>query len=205
MDKKLRRRPGRPPRNAEADQQTAHKILYAAAEMFMEKGYEQVSLEQIAIECGVTKASIYYYYPNKADLFTHSVVRILGHAADTTLEMLNGPGTLQERLIRIAEGHLTMNRSDFNSMLNEAKESLKEEQVKQIRGAEENIHSVMAEHFQAAAQKKELKPLSPVILSHSFSALLMLGNRPAIREHYSSVADAAKDIVNLFLKGAGPD
>jgi TetR/AcrR family transcriptional regulator, mexJK operon transcriptional repressor len=201
MNKKIKRPPGRPPKKPDSDPQTEQKLLYTAAGLFMEKGYEQVSMEQIADICQVTKATVYYYFPNKAVLFTRSVVRILGHAADTTLELLDGPGTLKERLIRIAAGHLEVSRADFTTMFKEAELHLSLEQVQEIRNAEKRIHDVMADAFLLATRKGELKALPPFFLSYAFSSLLMLGNRQAATDHYASPIETAHAIVGLFLEG----
>ncbi|MDF2939300.1 MAG: bacterial regulatory s, tetR family protein, partial [Paenibacillaceae bacterium] len=184
LDLKRKRPPGRPPKTPDSQAGIEAQLLEAAARLFMEKGYEQISLEQIAMDCQVTKATIYYYYSNKSVLFTQAVVHLLGHAADKTLEMLAGPGTLKERLILIAAGHLHETRPDLMTMLKEAETRLSPDQVKEIRQAEERIHHIMAEAFRDASGRGELKPLSPPFLAYSFSSLLMLGNRTVLMGQY---------------------
>ncbi|RAU95089.1 TetR/AcrR family transcriptional regulator [Paenibacillus sp. YN15] len=201
LEPKRRRPPGRPPKNPEPQAGIEEQLLEAAARLFMEKGYEQISLEQIATDCQVTKATIYYYYSNKSVLFTQAVVHLLGHAADITGQLLAGPGTLKERLVRIAEGHLSETRPDLMTMLKEAESRLSRDQVEDIRQAEERIHLIMAEAFRDACGRGELKPLSPTFLAYSFSSLLMLGNRTVLMEEYPSVREWAEAIVELFLEG----
>lgn len=193
---------GRPPKNPEPHTGIEAQLLDVAARLFMEKGYEQVSLEQIAMDCQITKATIYYYYSNKSVLFTQSVVHILGRAADTTRRLLAGPGTLKERLIRIAAGHLTETRPDLMTMLKEAESRLSPDQAEAIHRAEEQIHHTLAEAFREASDLGELKPLSPAFLAYSFSSLLMLGNRTVLMEQYLSFQESAEAIVGLFLEGA---
>jgi TetR/AcrR family transcriptional regulator, mexJK operon transcriptional repressor len=202
LDQKRKRPPGRPPKSPEPQAGIEAQLLEAAARLFMEKGYEQISLEQIAVDCQVTKATIYYYYSNKAVLFTQAVVHLLGRAANITRLMLAGPGTLKERLVQIATGHLAETRPDLMTMLKEAESRLSPEQVQEIHGAEGRIHHIMAEAFREAAGRGELKPLSPSFLAYSFSSLLMLGNRAVLMEQYPSVRESAEAIVELFLEGA---
>jgi AcrR family transcriptional regulator len=45
---------------------TAQKILAAAQKLLAERGYEAVTLENVAAEAGVNKASIRYNFGNKA-------------------------------------------------------------------------------------------------------------------------------------------
>jgi AcrR family transcriptional regulator len=68
--------------------ETAQRILAAATRLLAERGYEAVTLENVAAEAGVNKASIRYNFGNKAGLVM-AVVDLLIHdeclrlAADT--------------------------------------------------------------------------------------------------------------------------
>jgi len=45
-----------------------HAILKTAAAFFANTGYDRAAMSQLAIACGVSKASIYHYYTNKETL-----------------------------------------------------------------------------------------------------------------------------------------
>ena len=45
---------------------TAHRILVAATQLFAEQGFSGTSLQQIADEVGLRKASVLHWYPSKA-------------------------------------------------------------------------------------------------------------------------------------------
>ena len=51
------------------------EILEAAANVFLKKGYEAASLQEIATEVGILKGSIYYYIKTKEDLLFEIVRR----------------------------------------------------------------------------------------------------------------------------------
>ena len=44
------------------------RLLHEATHLFVERGFDGASMRDIAAACGVTKASLYYHYPSKADL-----------------------------------------------------------------------------------------------------------------------------------------
>jgi AcrR family transcriptional regulator len=52
------------PRSAEADE----RLLAVALEHLRERGYRELSMEQVACAAGVSKATVYRRYRNKADL-----------------------------------------------------------------------------------------------------------------------------------------
>lgn len=53
------------------------KLFDSAAEEFGEKGYDAASLNRILEKSGMSKSSLYYYFEDKADLFTTMLERSL--------------------------------------------------------------------------------------------------------------------------------
>ncbi len=60
---------------AEAVEATATRILDAAVQLFTEKAYEDVSLEQVAQSAGVTKRTVIRRFGSKEELFTTAMAR----------------------------------------------------------------------------------------------------------------------------------
>jgi AcrR family transcriptional regulator len=69
------------PRSAAADE----KILTVALEQLRERGYSALSMEQVAAEAGVGKATLYRRYRNKADLATAALASRKAAAYDAPL------------------------------------------------------------------------------------------------------------------------
>ncbi len=67
------RAPGRP-RNADADRQ----IIAATLQLLSREGYDRTSIEAVAAEAGVTRATVYRRYPTKADMVTAAVCTLAG-------------------------------------------------------------------------------------------------------------------------------
>lgn len=93
-------RPGRPP--AKRAGEVEERILKAARQVFLDRGFEAASIEEIAEAARSGKPTIYARFPNKEALFaaavTHYVFARLSRLED---EGLTG-ATLQERLVNIA-------------------------------------------------------------------------------------------------------
>ncbi|WP_168735830.1 TetR/AcrR family transcriptional regulator [Cohnella fermenti] len=206
MDKtKPRRAPGRP-RGGEQAASMRDTVLDAASLMFMEFGYEPVSINQIAEKAGVTKASVYYYFSNKAQLFTEAITGMMGRICGFTTRILTQEGSLRTRLERVARAKMASTHVEFESMMREALHFLSKEQQEQIRRAEHGIHQVLADYFERAIAAKEIaSPLSPMVLAHSFAALLMLGNREDDLSGETAGEDLSKLIVDLFWNGVGTE
>ena len=61
--------------NLDAERQ--RRLFESAAEEFGEKGYDGASLNRIIERSGMSKSSLYYYFDDKADLFTTLLERAL--------------------------------------------------------------------------------------------------------------------------------
>lgn len=195
------RNPGRP--KAAADQAPVQDtILWTASMLFMENGYESVSLQQIAKACQVTKASIYYHFTSKPELFKIAVTTILKKAYASTSRFLEEADTLESGLIRVAEAKIAKPHAEMETMMREAEPFLSKEQMAAIREAEQRIHEVLSERFNQAMLAGELRKGNAMLMAQAFSAMLMLGNREDTRSGYASPHEMAVEIVDLFMHGA---
>jgi AcrR family transcriptional regulator len=83
------------------------EILATAAALFGERGYEAVSLEDVADRLDVTKGSLYYYFASKDELVT-AAIETLGNEWTARLESLPAgqAGTPAERLYARVREHI---------------------------------------------------------------------------------------------------
>jgi AcrR family transcriptional regulator len=73
------RRPGRPVDEA-LQARRREEILDVAARLFAEHGYSETDTEQIAREVGLSKGSLFRYFPTKRELFLAAVDRSMQQA-----------------------------------------------------------------------------------------------------------------------------
>ncbi len=64
-----------PRRLEKLDSERRDRLFQSAAEEFAEHGYDAASLNRIIEKAGIGKSSLYYYFDDKADLFTTIVER----------------------------------------------------------------------------------------------------------------------------------
>jgi AcrR family transcriptional regulator len=83
------------------------EILATAAALFGERGYDAVSLEDVADRLDVTKGSLYYYFASKDELVT-AAIETLGNEWTARLEGLPAgrSGTPAERLRALVREHI---------------------------------------------------------------------------------------------------
>lgn len=76
-------------------------ILQAAGQLFAEVGYGRASMELIASKAGVTKATLYAYFPDKATLFREVIQHWLAQLPKSEFNYKTWM-TLQEQITHIA-------------------------------------------------------------------------------------------------------
>jgi len=69
------KRTGAPPRNMNKKEQVRIKIGLIAMQCFSKYGLDKTTLDDIAKAVGLNKASLYYYYKNKEDIFLEVAIR----------------------------------------------------------------------------------------------------------------------------------
>ncbi|MER6351219.1 TetR/AcrR family transcriptional regulator [Streptomyces sp. NPDC001634] len=79
-------------------QQTRTAIADAALTLFMEHGFDQVTVAQVAQHAGVSTNTVFNYFPAKEDLFFDRQAEVEGHLA--TLVRDRPPGACPVEIIR---------------------------------------------------------------------------------------------------------
>lgn len=181
---------------------TSQQILQTAALLFMEKGLEAVTMNQVAKYCGVTKATIYYYFPTKTDLFVASMVGTLVKVNERIRSMLELPGSFQSRLINITENYLKIPQMHMNGMYEQVKHHLTEEQQQLLMKTENGLYDALKAGFDAAVQEGEIACEDTLLTTYIYISMLRVGERQYGNEVlFSSERDAAEAIVAFLWRG----
>lgn len=195
------RSPGRP-KAGTAKQPLDKIILSNAIELFMEQGYELISVQQIAKVSHVTKASIYYHFQSKACLFTAALIHLMETRRHRVREQMKRNEPLRSRLETIALHRLSHSYIDIETLIREAEPALTPEQTDNIHQSLQRFYLSWATDFQTAMNLGQLPQGNAMLLAHTFCSILMLGSRSYATTIYSSKEELARSIVHLFLKGA---
>jgi AcrR family transcriptional regulator len=94
------------------------QILAVAAELFGERGYDAVNLDDVAERLDVTKGSLYYYFASKDELAA-AAIETLGTEWTDRLEQLPAAaeGTPTDRLRALIREHVTIAVREYPAAL----------------------------------------------------------------------------------------
>jgi AcrR family transcriptional regulator len=93
------------------------EIIAAALASFAERGYAATKLEDVAVAAGISKGTIYLYFPTKEDLF-RAVVRhaLLPNLTAAEAEIASHTGSSAESLRLLAQRFLMLLDTDLTAL-----------------------------------------------------------------------------------------
>ena len=97
-----------PPPAAEPPATKAAQVVQAARRLFMERGYGATSMEAVAREAGVSKATLYAHFAGKAELFSAIVAAECRRFVPTVDESEVDRLPVAEALVRIGRRFLDL-------------------------------------------------------------------------------------------------
>ncbi len=89
------------------------QVVQGAREIFLRDGYERASVDEIALQAGVSKATLYAYFPDKRQLFGEVVRSEFAHHADEVEVMIVDLARVEDVLRVAAHRIIGFMSSDF--------------------------------------------------------------------------------------------
>ncbi len=182
---------------------TDQQIRMSASHLFMEKGFNNVSMNEVAEHCGVTKATIYYYYPTKTDLFVSSMVATLAQVNQRICDILDLPGSFKDRLLKITEKYLRIPQAHVTGMLEQVQHHLSTSQHQQLTNQENALYETLQEAFDKAAANNEIMCEDSRVTAYIYVAMLQAGQRQYGYDQklFHNEKEAAEYIVHFLWRG----
>lgn len=88
--------------------ETRDRILYAALEIFSDKGYDTSSISEICKKADITKGALYWHFKDKLDLYQQLIEEIIKGVIEDSCDLKTGIGSPLERLSYFNRKHLRL-------------------------------------------------------------------------------------------------
>lgn len=102
---------------AEHVERQERAVFEAAVALFTERGYDQVSLGDIAAEVGLARSSLYRYFPGKREILARWVNRELEAGVARADGLLGGDGSAADRIVIWADDQIEYARRPEHDLL----------------------------------------------------------------------------------------
>lgn len=101
------------------DNETKTKIINAARKLFSEKGFDGVSMEDIAQASGVRKSLIYYYFPSKEVLFEEIWINVIDELENDIFSEIEGESNITRVIKKLIKKYIefVMNKSEISKLI----------------------------------------------------------------------------------------
>jgi AcrR family transcriptional regulator len=97
------------------------RILDAAAEAFMERGYDATTIDEIADRIGATKGAVYYSYRSKMDIFVavyeRGMLQLENRAGEALTSSADQSSAERLRAVSIAHAHNIMRNYTYHVVI----------------------------------------------------------------------------------------
>ena len=184
---------------------TRERVLNTAQQLFNQKGYQGVSIRELAQAVGLREASLYYYAPGgKEQLYVDVMERDLEqHRVGLTAAIGAAHPALRQQLLAAAGWFITQSAPPIFRLFETDVHFLSPENGEKLLSlAYECLYAPLAYVFRNALIRGEIKAVDPVLLASTFvSVMAGMGHTQQAGLYVGSGTEAAKQMVDILLLG----
>jgi AcrR family transcriptional regulator len=180
------------------------RIIAAARELFLDRGYLATSMQEIAEAADLRKASIYHHFADKEALFAAIVLEEFDASWGRLSAIIARDQPLAETLRAIAEQQFEINGTEVGRLLFDFRKFVPETRHEEVHAKLQQMIDANAALFQRAIDRGEIIPIDPRLAAlfffHMGAAWTFHGMEdPSILP--PDPASGAKTLVDVFLHG----
>jgi len=147
------------------------EILDKSIPLFAQYGFSGVSIRHVTKTVGISIATLYYYFPDKKTLYLKSIEHAFSDKAESMSNVINMPGTKEERLKLFIHHFTELMSNDANFRLLFQREILEAEHSRLKRLAEQVFKELFKNVLDFA---KEISPkCDPHLMAISMIGLIL--------------------------------
>lgn len=149
------------------------QILHAAAQVFLQKGFSAVRMEDIAAQAELSVGNLYRYFPNKQAITLDLIKLFLEPSLSATQELLKAPGTCRERLHGSFLRVLTKQDAAMLTLYGEMVHLARYDQCVHTLLQDYNLRyqKLVAAILKQGIERGELRDLDPDALAFAFQSI----------------------------------
>lgn len=175
------------------------RIIDAALSVFDKSGIEKTTMEEIASEAGFGKATLYYYYPSKDDVYSEIMVTGWKSLWEEVEESILNDSPPKKKLFQILDQicQVVKNNNNLFKFLFTAPNYIQDIDEQHWKTYQERLYSVLQKIIEQGCKEGDFINLDPGVLMQAVGGLfheLLLGKKESLSEKEFEVM-----ISNLLL------
>lgn len=183
------------------------RILKHARLLFMERGFVDVSMREIADASGLRKASIYHHFRDKEELFTAIVLEEtieLRHQMEASVQ---GVTDFRERLQKLTETQMISTRSHSMRLAEDFRTHIPENRHDEMHSELRKLFAIYQSVFAEAHAAGEITDIEPSLAASCFFQIVLslawdwLDTGGPVKPEPQVLADLAVQIMLFGIAG----
>ncbi len=178
-------------------------LLDAAREVVMRFGYRKTTLEDIADQAGVSRATLYYYFPGKEEVFRALIAREIEAFQRILAEAVDPADPPEERLlalVRIRYTHLRQIKALYSVTHNISREHLPMA-VQALGGFEEAQRLIVAGILREGVDSGRFEAVDVDLLAAAILAALRGLDEQFVFEEADALPEGAEILFHVLFHG----
>jgi AcrR family transcriptional regulator len=174
------------------------QLVTIAATLFAQKGYDGTSLREIAETAGITKAALYYWFPEKEKLFKRVVEgRMLALLERATAATPQGKSPVEKiRIFMLASAEqMEKDRFAWVASSNTFWSNFNKEQREAVLPLRDQYERMLRGYIKEAIQQKRFRDVDPAIAAR----LLLSGLNYLPKWHKQTGRLTAAQVIEQYL------
>ncbi len=194
-----------PANESPAPQSSRQRIVTTARDLFVERGYASVSMQQIADATGLRKASLYHHFKSKEALFAEVMAAEMDRVLIDFAEVRTVDGAIGEQLEQIAlVNYQEFAQPELYQLAKEFFQHVPESEHEAVHKRLQEMEAFFAGLFAQAIERGEIESIDPHHAATMFFHMMMaLAHDPNDFRTMSPPPpeDAAKLVAHVMLHG----
>lgn len=186
------------------------ELVKIAAKLFKQMGFQSTTLADIALEAGLDRATVYYYFNSKEELFQQAVEGVLDDNIEAAKALIkNGSLKSIERLHRIFVTLMISYEENYPATFVYIQEQMQRVGAQETAWAQEIIKKtrafdrVLLEFIRGAVAEGDLRAdISPRLLERALFGMLNWTHRWFVPGRGMSGREVAEAFWSIFVVGA---
>jgi len=177
------------------------RILLSAAELFAEKEFDLVLIDEVAAHAGVGKGSVYRQFKSKEELYAAAVINGFAELQSEIRAALAGRTPMREQIATIVRHSLRFfwSRRQFFALLRDPK-ALRPSQERQYRAQRNDLSRLISDVLDDGIRRGAMRPGIDTRMAAESLLGMMRGINRYGRE-YTIPERAVETVTAIFLDG----
>lgn len=182
------------------------RVLSVAEMLFRHRGYNVVTMRDIAEEVGIRQASLYYHFPSKEQLFITVIEQVFQRHRQGLHQALDSAGVDLRMQLHAASGwFISQPPIHFLSLMHTDMPSLSDEEIKRLSViAQQSIFEPIQQVFTVAQEQGKIRYVKPTLLAGFFLSIIDGINYATTLPEAATKDAMASEMVSVLLDGLQP-